>query len=213
MLNLQRLRRAVCEASNALRTVSEILEEERECCDRGHPRREDHCECHRHCECCEGERRREECDHDFCHEERCEEECCCRHHHHCCEDELHHPPYPPYPPFPPYPVFPPYPPFPPFPPIVISSGCGCGCQHSGQTPGVTVVGGTTAQATSAAAQDPSRSAATQAAASGAPANIALDKFPDLSNITSFDALLTLGESVAAQVRELIPSQSAVEEAQ
>jgi hypothetical protein len=46
-----------------------------------------------------------------------------------------------------------------------------------------------------------------------PASISLNTFPDLTRITNVEALLSLGESVAAQVRELIPSESNVQEAQ
>lgn len=56
-------------------------------------------------------------------------------------------------------------------------------------------------------------AAGQAAAAHASAPmVALDAFPDLTKVTSYDALLTLAESVAKQVSELIPTEAKVEEA-
>jgi hypothetical protein len=60
----------------------------------------------------------------------------------------------------------------------------------------------------AGAQTPGQPAAAQAPA----ANLSLNAFPDLTNITNVEALLALGESVAAQVGRLIPSESQVEEA-
>jgi hypothetical protein len=58
-----------------------------------------------------------------------------------------------------------------------------------------------------AAQATPQTSASQMAASAA--NLSLNTFPDISNISNFEALLTLGESAAAQVRELIPSESNV----
>jgi hypothetical protein len=213
MLSAHRLRKAVCEASEALRRVSEIIAEDRECCEARHSREEHGCEHHHHhhhgCDCgcehhetdCKKEEHR--------HEGSCEEEHehCCHRQHHCCDEECHEAPYPPFPPYPPYPVIPPYPPFPPYPPIIITSGCGC--QHSGQAPGVTVAGypGTYTTQT-AGAQTSGQPAAAHAPA----ANLSLNAFPDLTNITNLEALLSLAESVAAQVGQLIPSESQAEEA-
>src|SRR5271165_6011611 len=197
MLNLHRLRRAVSEASEALRRVSEIIEEDRECCEGEHSQHEECCKSHHHhhrcgcgCEHHEGEEKKEEHGREGCCEEEGHEHCC-HHHRRCCDEEDHEPPYPPFPPYPPYPA------------VVITSGCGCVCQHSAQTPGVTVAGyPATYAGQTAGTQATEQSAASQATAPAV--NMSLNTFPDLSNITNVEALLSLGESVAAQVRELIP---------
>jgi hypothetical protein len=234
MSNLRHLRRVIREASEALQAVSEAVEHELECDDEHEEHEHYHHGCgkhyHHHRYCCRKgphHEEREHEEHDCCREESEHDEdcccCCC-----CCQGSAHHapyPPFPPYPPFAPYPPMPPYPPYPPYPPIIIS---GCGCHHAGHTPGVTVAavpssampgqpGGppatnVTNPAYSASPSEPAIvNPASKGISSATPANIASGSFPDVSTITNFDALLSMAESVASQVRNAIPAQAYMEE--
>jgi len=235
MSNLRHLRRVIREASEALQAVSEAVEHELECDDEHEEHEHYHHGCgkhyHHHRYCCRKgphHEEREHEEHDCCREESEHDEdccccCCC-----CCQGSAHHapyPPFPPYPPFAPYPPMPPYPPYPPYPPIIIS---GCGCHHAGHTPGVTVAavpssampgqpGGppatnVTNPAYSASPSEPAIvNPASKGISSATPANIASGSFPDVSTITNFDALLSMAESVASQVRNAIPAQTHMEE--
>jgi len=117
-------------------------------------------------------------------------------------------PLPPYPPYPPYAPHAPFPPYPPYPPVVVigGAGCGCTCQQA-------------AAATAAMAPSPAPSPLPPPAPIPTPppapspvvvttisssASASAARFPDLASLGDVEALLDIGESVAALVRRTFP---------